>query len=138
MSTIPRSAGPIVLFDGVCKFCDASVNFLLDHDRAGRVRFAALQSDAGQALLRQFGLRGDRFDTLVLVEGRRYFLRSTAALRLARHLDFPWPLLSALLLLPAFLRDAAYDLLAANRFRWFGQLDACRVPTPEVRGRFLE
>lgn len=137
MSEIPRSEGPIVLFDGVCKFCDASVNFILDHDRRGRVRLAPLQSDAGQELLARLGLRRDRFDTLVLVEGRRHSLRSTAALRLARYLDFPWPLLSAFLLVPAFLRDAAYDLLAANRFRWFGRLDACRVPTPEMRRRFL-
>ncbi len=137
MSEKPRSEGPVVLFDGVCKFCDAGVNFILDHDRRGRVRFAALQSGAGQELLRRFGLRCDQFDTLVLIEGGRHYLRSTAALRVARHLDFPWPLASALLLVPAFLRDAAYDLLAANRFRWFGRLDACRVPTPEVRERFL-
>jgi predicted DCC family thiol-disulfide oxidoreductase YuxK len=137
MSEKPRSEGPIVLFDGVCKFCDGGVNFILDHDRRGRVRFAALQSGAGQELLRRFGLRRDQFDTLVLIEAGRHYLRSTAALRVARHLDFPWPLASALLLVPAFLRDAAYDLLAANRFRWFGRLDACRVPTPEVRERFL-
>src|SRR5262245_3620164 len=138
MSDNPRLAGPIVLFDGVCKFCNAAINFLLDRDRRGVLRFAALQSDAGQALLRRFGLRRDQFDTLVLVEGGRTYFRSTAALRLARHLDFPWRLATALLLVPAFLRDAAYDLLAANRFRWFGRLDACRVPSPEVRGRFLD
>jgi predicted DCC family thiol-disulfide oxidoreductase YuxK len=130
--------GPIVLFDGVCKFCDASVNFILDHDRAARVRFAALQSETGRALLKKHRLPPDRLDTLVLVEGNRPAVRSTAALRIARYLDAPWPLLTALLLLPTFLRDAAYELLAANRYRWFGRLDACRVPTPELRQRFLD
>jgi predicted DCC family thiol-disulfide oxidoreductase YuxK len=131
--------GPIVLFDGVCNFCNAGVNFILDHDRRGRIRFAALQSPAGQRLLRRFGLRANDFDTMVLVDGGRCYTRSTAALRIARLLDgWRWRALSALLLVPAFLRDHAYDVLARNRYRWFGRTDACRVPTPEVRGRFLE
>jgi predicted DCC family thiol-disulfide oxidoreductase YuxK len=130
--------GPIVLFDGVCRFCNAGVNFIIDHDRRARVRLAALQSERGQELLARFGLRRDRLDSIVLVEGRRFWTRSTAALRIARLLDGPWPVLAVFLLVPAFLRDWAYDLLAANRYRWFGRLDACRVPTPELRRRFLE
>src|SRR5262245_24985732 len=137
MAKKPRSEGPIVLFDGVCKFCNSGVNFLLDRDARGRIRFAPLQSEFGQQLLARYGLRRDHFDTLVLVEDGRHFVRSTAALRLARYLDMPWPLLSALLLVPTFLRDGAYDVLAANRVRWFGRLEACWVPTPEVRSRFL-
>jgi predicted DCC family thiol-disulfide oxidoreductase YuxK len=129
---------PIVLFDGVCRFCNASVNFLLDHDPQRRLRFAALQSRTGQALLRRFGLRTTDFDTLVFVEGNRCATRSTAALRIASYLPLPWRCLEALLLLPAFLRDPGYDLLARNRYRWFGRLDACRVPTPELRERFLD
>ena len=125
-------ADPIILFDGVCKFCNASVNFILDRDRAGRVRFAALQSVTGQHLLRHFGLPTDQFSSLVLVEGGRCWRRSTAALRIARHLDGAWPLLAVLLAVPVILRDAAYDVLARNRYRWFGQLDSCRVPTPET------
>src|SRR5262245_51028217 len=133
-----RTDGPIVLFDGMCKFCDASVNFILDRDRAGRVRFAALQSATGQAFLRRFGLPAERFASLVLVEGGRVWQRSTAALRIARHLDGLWPAATVLLAVPPFLRDAAYDVLARNRYRWFGRLDACRVPTQEVRQRFLD
>jgi predicted DCC family thiol-disulfide oxidoreductase YuxK len=129
---------PIVLFDGVCKVCDASVNFLLDHDRQARLRFAALQSGTGQTLLRRFGLRTSDFDTIVLVEGGRCSTRSTAALRVASYLDRPFCYLAGLLLVPAFLRDPAYNLLAGNRYRWFGRLDACRIPTPEVRARFLD
>lgn len=135
---MPSANGPIVLFDGVCKFCNASVNFLLARDRRGQLRFAALQSPAGQALLARFHLPRDQFASLVLVEGNRCWRRSTAALRIARFLDGPWPLAALLLAVPPFLRDAAYDVLARNRYRWFGQLDSCRVPTPEVRQRFLE
>jgi predicted DCC family thiol-disulfide oxidoreductase YuxK len=129
---------PIVLFDGVCKFCNRSVNFLIDHDSRGRLRFAALQSETGQALLRRFRLRTNDFDTLVLVQGRHCSTRSTAALRAASYLDGPWRFLEALLLMPAFLRDPLYNFLARNRYRWFGRLDACRVPTPELKARFLD
>ncbi len=128
----------IVLFDGTCKFCDASVNFIIDRDRAARVQFASLQSPIGERLLRRFGLRTDNFDTLVLVEGDECYTRSTAALRIARRLDGWWPYLSALLLVPPFLRDFAYEVFARNRYRWFGRFDACRIPAPELQRRFLE
>ncbi|MFO0876621.1 MAG: thiol-disulfide oxidoreductase DCC family protein [Gemmataceae bacterium] len=129
---------PIVLFDGVCRFCDGAVNFLIDHDPQGRIRFAALQSESGQALLKQFHLDATTLDTLVLVEGNRHYVRSTAALRIARFLNLPWPGLSMFLLVPVFLRDWVYRMVAANRYRWFGQMDACRMPTPELRQRFLD
>jgi predicted DCC family thiol-disulfide oxidoreductase YuxK len=129
---------PVVLFDGVCNFCNAGVNFIIDHDRRGRIKFAALQSAAGQRLLRKFGLRTTDFDTLVLVEGEKCSVRSTAALRIAWHLDGWWRYLSALLLIPTFVRDFAYEVFARHRYRWFGKLDACRVPSEEVRGRFLD
>jgi len=133
-----ETAGPIVLFDGVCRFCDASVNWLIDHDPARNLRFAALQGVTGQRLLAHFGLpRGD-FNTMVLVEAGRCWTRSTAVLRITRHLGRPWPLLAAFLLTPPFIRDPLYELCAANRYRWFGTFDACRVPTPEMRARFLE
>ena len=130
--------GPIVLFDGVCKFCNASVNFLIDRDKAGRIHFAALQSDLGKSLLDRFGLAGRKIDSIVLVEGRRYSTESTAALRLTRYMDGLWPILGVFLFVPAFLRNFCYEVLARNRYRWFGRLDACRMPTPEIRQRFLE
>jgi predicted DCC family thiol-disulfide oxidoreductase YuxK len=129
---------PIVLFDGVCKFCNAGVNFLLDRDSRARLRFATLQSPAGQALLEKFGLPTRHFDTFALIQGERCFTRSTAALRVAWLLDPPWCWLYPLLLVPPFLRDWVYTLIARNRYRWFGKLDACRVPSPEVRSRFLD
>jgi predicted DCC family thiol-disulfide oxidoreductase YuxK len=129
---------PVVLFDGVCKFCNAGVNFLIDRDPDARFRFAALQSAAGQDLLRRFHLPTSDFDTFVLVEGNRCSTRSTAALRIAMLLGGWWRLLYPLVLVPRFLRDACYDLIARNRYRWFGQLDACRMPTPDLKRRFLD
>jgi predicted DCC family thiol-disulfide oxidoreductase YuxK len=133
-----RTIVPIVLFDGVCKFCNASVNFLIDHDSKGVLRFAAVQSPVGQSLLKKFGLPSNRFDTMVLVEGERCSVRSTGVLRIATYLDGWWWLAAGLLFVPAFLRDWVYRILASNRYRWFGTLDACRVPEPEIRQRFLE
>lgn len=130
-------ANPVVLFDGVCNLCNGSVNFLLDRDHRETFRFASLQSDAGQRLLAEHGLPADDFDSFVLVEEGRAYTRSTAALRVARRLGFPWRLASLLLVIPAFLRDPFYDLVAKNRYRWFGKEETCRVPTPELRARFL-
>ncbi len=126
----------IVLFDGVCNLCNAAVNFIIDRDPRAVFHFAPLQSDIGQALTRQWHLEHE--DTIVLVEDGRCYVRSTAALRIARRLGGAWPLLSVLLAVPAPLRDAAYRFVARHRYRWFGTRDACRLPTPELRSRFLD
>jgi predicted DCC family thiol-disulfide oxidoreductase YuxK len=133
---VPSEA--ILLFDGVCNLCNASVNFIIDRDPRGRIRFASLQSETGQKLLERFELPTSDFDTMVLVEGDRCYRRSTAGLRVARRLRQPWPLLYGLIIVPRPLRDAVYRLVAHNRYRWFGQNEACRVPTPELRERFLQ
>ncbi|WP_420130158.1 thiol-disulfide oxidoreductase DCC family protein [Longimicrobium sp.] len=137
----PRAAldvdGPIVLYDGVCGLCDRSVQLILRNDRRGRFRFAALQSDPGRALLHAFGLSTETLDSIVLVEGGRAWRKSAAALRIARRMDAPWPLLWPLALVPRVVADVFYDLVARNRYRIFGKLDACMIPPPEVRARFL-
>jgi predicted DCC family thiol-disulfide oxidoreductase YuxK len=129
---------PIILFDGVCRFCNSSVNFIIDHDPARRFRFAPLQSPLGQSLLRRFGLLHKGVYSVILVEGQRCYVKSTAALRIARGLTLPWPLLSLLVMVPPLLRDGVYDWFARNRFRWFGRLDHCRMPTPDLQQRFLD
>ncbi|MEM1041016.1 MAG: thiol-disulfide oxidoreductase DCC family protein [Bacteroidota bacterium] len=129
-------AHPVVLFDGVCNLCNAAVNFIIDRDPEAVFRFAPLQSEVGQRLTARCGVGGG-METMVLVEGGRCAARSTAALRIARRLGGAWPVLSLLLAVPAPLRDAAYRLVARNRYRWFGQRDACRLPTPELQSRFL-
>ena len=127
----------IVLFDGVCSVCDRSVHFIIDHDARGRFEFAPQQSPAGQALIARHGIP-NQLDTIVLIEGDKAYTGSTAVLRVARLLDRPWPLFYALHWVPRPLRDFAYRFFVAHRYRWFGQLDACRVPTPELRSRFLD
>lgn len=129
--------GPIVLYDGVCGLCDRSVQLILRNDRRGRFRFAALQSQAGRALLEKFGLPPEALDSVVLVEGDQAWRKSRAALRIARRMDAPWPLLWPLRIVPRPLADWTYDLVAKNRYRIFGKRDACMIPPPEVRARFL-
>ena len=132
---------PVLLYDGVCGFCNKSVQLILDHDRRGEMRFAALQSDYGQAVVeRHPELRGT--DSVVLVEqaagGERIYTRSDAALKVAAYLGGFWKLFLAAKVLPRGLRDYFYDLFARNRYRFFGKYDACMLPPPEVRSRFLE
>lgn len=134
-----QRAQHVVLFDGVCNFCNSAVLFIVDRDRRQRFRFAALQSDCAQRRLAEHGEAGQvGLSTLVLLEGDRMYTHSDAALRVARQLDGLWPLLYPLVLVPRRLRDWAYRTFAARRYRWFGRLEACRVPTPELRARFLD
>jgi predicted DCC family thiol-disulfide oxidoreductase YuxK len=130
--------GPVLLFDGVCNLCNGAVRFVAERDPRGVFRFASLQSEAGQALLRQHGLRAGDFDSVVLVDGARVLTKSAAALAVAARLSGGWPALSAFRFVPRPLRDAVYDLVARHRYRVFGRTDECMIPTPELRGRFLD
>ena len=124
----------IVLFDGVCNLCNGLVQYILPRDRLGRFRFASLQSDAAGRLL-----NGDvPAETVVLIEEGKTFVKSTAALRIVRHLSLPWPILYAFIVVPRGLRDIVYDWVARHRYGWFGKRDACMLPSPHWRGRFLD
>ena len=127
-----------ILFDGVCNLCSGFVRFVVARDPHARFRFAALSSTAAQSLLRECGVTAPIPDTMVLVENGKVYFRSDAPLRIARGLTLPWPLASAFLVVPRFIRDTVYDFVAARRYRWFGRRQVCMVPTPELRGRFLE
>jgi predicted DCC family thiol-disulfide oxidoreductase YuxK len=137
MSAPDPAAHPIVLFDGVCNLCHGAVRFLLERDSAARLRFASLQSDVGRALLAEHDLDADALDTIVFVDAAGAHVRSDAALRIVRVLGPPWSWLRGLVALPRPLRDAGYDFVARNRYRWFGRRDACPAPRPEWRERFL-
>jgi predicted DCC family thiol-disulfide oxidoreductase YuxK len=137
MNAPDPAAHPIVLFDGVCNLCHGAVRFLLEHDEDARLRFAPLQSDLGRTLLTQHGLNADGLDTMVLVDADGAHLRSDAALRIVRELGPPWRWLRVLAALPRPLRDAAYDFVARNRYRWFGKKDACPMASAEWTSRFL-
>lgn len=130
-------AHAIVLFDGVCNFCNGSVNWIIRRDERGYFRFAALQSDAGAELQRKHALDASALDTLVLIEGGRVYTKSMGGLRIVRKMPWPWRVLYALIALPRSVRDFVYDWFARRRYRWFGKRDECMVPSPEVRERFL-
>lgn len=135
--TVTRA--PVMLFDGHCNLCNGAVDFILSHERTPELKFASLQSEAGRALLAEHGIavpEGDP-DSVVLVEGGVAWERSDAALRIARHLTFPWSVVGAFGWVPRALRDAVYKLIARNRYRWFGRKDTCRIATPAEKARFL-
>ena len=126
----------LVLFDGVCNLCNSSVNFIIDRDREGYFKFAALQDEAVAPLLERFEVSTDTMESIVLVEAGWCYRESTAALRIARRLNRGWPLFYAFIIIPRPARDLVYGWIARNRYRWFGTRDTCRIPTPELRERF--
>ena len=128
---------PILLFDGVCNLCNASVQWVIRRDPQGIFRFAPLQSETGQSLLRRSGLSSEHFDTVVLVDGDRIFPRSDAALEIARRIGGVWSLLAVFRRVPRPVRNAVYDWIARHRYRWFGKTEACMIPRPEWKKRFV-
>ncbi len=127
----------IVLFDGVCNFCNDSVQFTIKRDPKGYFKFASIQSEEGQALLKQHSLPIDTIDTIVLIENGKAYTFSTAPLRVARKLNGLWSLLYIFILVPPFIRNPIYRWVARNRYKWFGKKDSCMMPSPEIRSRFL-
>jgi len=129
---------PIILFDGVCNFCNSAVNFTLKRNKKANIRFAPLQSEAGQKLLQQYNLPVKDMESFVFIENSKAYQRSTAALKVCRHLRGLWPLSYGLIIVPRFIRDGIYNWIAKNRYKWFGRQESCMIPTPEVRARFLD
>ncbi|MBD9469941.1 thiol-disulfide oxidoreductase DCC family protein [Pseudoxanthomonas sp. PXM01] len=132
-----RKEGPVIVFDGVCVLCNGWVRFLLKHDREGRYRFAAMQSQAGRALLAGHGLDPDDPASFLLVDGAQAWTDSDAIRRVLTGLGGVWRLATVIAVVPRAVRDPLYRLLARNRYRWFGTTE-CRVPTQEEWARFLE
>lgn len=127
----------VVLFDGVCNFCESSVQFIIKRDPRGLFHFASLQSDVGRELLTRHGLPTDHMDSLVLFRDGEAYICSDAALRIAGSMTWPWSWLKIGLIFPRFLRDFVYSSVAARRYKIFGKKDACTLPPPEIRARFL-
>lgn len=130
-------AHPVILFDGLCNLCSSSVQFVIKHDPQRRFRFASLQSQYGQQLLQQQGLPATEFSSFILYQDGKVYTKSTAALRVARQLNGLWPLLYGFIIIPAFIRNAVYNFIARNRYRWFGKRDSCWLPTPELKALFI-
>ena len=133
----PAPENPVLIFDGVCELCNASVDFILKWEKKPEILFTANQNPPGRALLQQFGEDPDAVSTVYLVQNGKLYKQSTAALRIARMLMFPWFLAYGFIIVPPFLRDLVYKFIARNRYRWFGKKDTCRIPTPEEIARFL-
>ncbi|EMA59596.1 thiol-disulfide oxidoreductase DCC family protein [Halorubrum lipolyticum] len=131
------SGEAVVLFDGVCNLCNGLVSVLIPRDPDGRLQFAALQSDAGQDLLTRHGLPTEGFDSFVLVEGEQLYTKSDAAIRVAELLGWPYRAARVGRLIPSGLRDPLYDVVADNRYDWFGRKDQCMIPDEDVSDRFL-
>lgn len=128
---------PILLFDGVCNLCNGLVKWVIQRDKTGKIRFASLQSARGRELQQSFNINPDQLDSLVLIHQGKAHTKSDAALLLARELGGIYPALGVFRIVPRFIRDLVYDVVARNRYRWFGQSEACMLPRPEWKSRFL-
>ena len=127
----------IVLFDGVCNLCNGAVTFLIRNDKNDRFRFAALQSEMGVDLTTKYGIDTQEVDSIVLIENDKAYVRSDAALRIAKRMSGAYPLLYVFVIIPRFLRDPIYKWVARNRYRWFEKKNQCMIPTPELKAKFL-
>lgn len=127
----------IIFFDGVCNFCNGSVNFIIKRDKKNKFLFAALQSEAGKEFLTSKGLNPDKFDSIIAVHDGIPLQKSDAALEIARNLGFPWFMFYGFRILPRFFRDFFYKLIAKNRYTLFGKKESCMIPTAEIRTKFL-
>ena len=127
----------IILFDGVCNLCNGSVIFMIKRDKKDVLRYAALQTEIGQEMVEKYKIDTSKIDSIILIDNDKYYYKSTAALRIARHLSGAYPLLAVFLILPAFMRDWIYDIIARNRYKWFGKKESCMIPTPELKNKFI-
>ena len=127
----------IILFDGICNFCNGMVNFAIRHDKKDQLRFAALQSEAGQKLLAAYNLTQEKFDSFILIENGKVYQKSSAALRVFKAFPWYWQVFQVLRIIPNFICNPVYDFIARNRYKWFGKKEQCMIPTPELRSKFL-
>ncbi|MBK7477991.1 MAG: thiol-disulfide oxidoreductase DCC family protein [Haliscomenobacter sp.] len=137
MNDSQNLTGPILLFDGVCNLCNGTVQFILRVDRKQVFRFASLQSEIGQQLLRTAAYDGPPLDSVVLIKDQKAFIHSEAVLEIARLLGGGWALLYGFSVIPKGWRDRLYSWIAQNRYRWFGKKEQCMIPSPKLRARFL-
>ena len=138
MGTVTEINKPIVFFDGVCNLCNSSIQFIIKRDKSDTFKFASLQSEAARKLLPNELIESENLQSLVLLQDKKIQTQSTAALNISRKLSGIWPVLYAFIIIPGFIRDACYDIIARNRYKWFGKQDQCMIPTPEMKDKFLD
>ncbi|MGB4843899.1 MAG: thiol-disulfide oxidoreductase DCC family protein [Ferruginibacter sp.] len=129
---------PIILFDGVCNFCNSAVNFTIRRNKKANIHFATLQSEAGRKLLKEYDLPVEDMQSFIFIDKGKAYNRSTAALKVCRHLRGLWPLCYGFIIVPKFIRDGIYNWIAKNRYKWFGVRQECMIPSPAIKARFLD
>lgn len=132
-----HSSYPIILFDGVCNFCNDTINTIINLDQKGVFKFAPIQSEIGQRYLEMYGHPKNDLSTVVLVCDGRLYTKSDAALQTFKHLGGWWRFLRIFTVVPRPFRNIVYNFIAKNRYKWFGKKESCMIPTPEVQARFL-
>lgn len=126
----------VILFDGICNLCNASVQFIIKRDKGDYFRFAALQSETGKAIANKYDV-SDNASSVILIENEKKYIESTAALRIAKKLSGFWPLLYLFIIIPPPIRNELYRMIAKNRYRWFGKMEVCMTPSPEQTHKFI-
>tara|TARA_R110002124_G_scaffold138576_6_gene302103 strand:- start:34723 stop:35130 length:408 start_codon:yes stop_codon:yes gene_type:complete len=132
-----KSEHKIILFDGVCNLCNSTVVRVIKNDKSDLFRFTTLQGAVGQVIVTEHGIDTAKTDSIILIDNKKAFTKSTAALRIARDLSGAYPLLYGFIIIPKPIRDWVYDYIAKNRYKWYGKKDSCMIPTPELKKKFL-
>jgi predicted DCC family thiol-disulfide oxidoreductase YuxK len=132
------NADRVILFDGICNLCNSSVQFVINHDPHGKFKFASIQSEAGQRLMKLYNIPGSVNDSFILISDDNVYTKSTAALKVAKELKGVVNSLYGFILVPQFIRNAVYNIISRNRYKWFGKKDACMIPSKEINAKFLK
>ncbi len=135
---IIKENNSIILFDGVCNLCNNSVHFIIKRDKKKRFLFTSLQSDAARDILLQFQLKNSEMDSIIFIENGKIYQKSDAILKIVKHLNGIWKISYGFIIIPKFIRDYVYIIIAKNRYRWFGKREVCMIPTKELQMRFLD
>ncbi len=135
-----NETGPntIVFFDGVCNFCNYWVSFAIKRDRKKKLKFTTLQGKTTKELFEQYKINITSLNSVILIDKGKVYTQSSAAIRICKYLNGGWKLFYGLMIIPKFIRDFFYNIIARNRYKWYGKRDECMVPTPELRERFLD
>ena len=138
MINIPKNK-LLILFDGVCNLCNSSVQYVIKHDKKNQFVFTALQSEIGKAVIDKFNIDTSKTDSVILYNPEKGIdYKSNAALKIGSKLGFPRNLMGVFFIVPPFVRNWVYDFIAKNRYKWYGKKDACMIPTPELKSKFLD
>jgi len=137
LDTLPKNK-KIILFDGVCNLCNSSINYVIDHDKKDVFRFISLQSDLGKNIQDYLGIENTSLDTIILyIPNEAYYIKSTAALGIIKEFSGVWKLTQIFSIIPTSIRDIVYNFIAKNRYKWYGKQESCRIPTVELKSKFL-